>query len=253
MTGVIYQYESPAGKKYIGQTLYLQRKRIDKHKHDAYTRMLDTPFARAIRKYGWETVRPTYTVIETLEADDRNSLKQMLTERENFYIEYFDTISPSGYNVKETNQMRLGKYRDKKGMYKKVSKALKGKYRNAANPKSRKIINFDTKETYPSISEASRQTGIKVQSIITVLKSRNLTAGGFRWCYVNGDGTVDESNLRQINRKQLPVYCKELDKQFVSAYEAAKHIGKPQGKANIRIAAEKGVKRYGLTFVYVDV
>lgn len=252
MQGVIYQYETPIGKKYIGQTLCLQRKRIDKHKFDAYTNMLDTPFARAIRKYGWETIRPTYQVIETLEADDRNDLKRLLTERENHYIEYFDTLSPNGYNVQVTNQTRLGVYRDKKGMYRKISSALKGKYLNEANPSSRRIINFNTKEIYPSISEASRQTGILVQAITTVLKSKNVTAGGFRWCYVNDDGTVDESNLRPINRKQLPVYCVELDKTFVSAYEAAKYIGKPMGKANIRIAAEKGVKRYGLTFKYVD-
>lgn len=252
MQGVIYQYESPDGKKYIGQTLYLQRKRIDKHKYDACTHMLDTPFARAIRKYGWNEIRPTYQVIETLEAEDKGKLKRLLTERENHYIEHFDTMIPNGYNVKETNQMRLGIYRDKKGMYKKISKSLKGKYLNEANPKSRKIINYDTKEIYPSISEAARKTGILVQSIVTVLKSKNLTAGGYRWCYVNDDGTVDENNLRKVNRKQLPVYCKELDKTFVSAYEAAKYIGKPNGKANIRIAAEKGVKRYGLTFEYMD-
>lgn len=252
MQGVVYQYESPTGKKYIGQTLYLQRKRIDKHKHDAYTNMVDTPFARAIRKYGWENIRPTYKVIETLEADDRDSLKRLLTKRENYYIEHFDTMIPNGYNVMETNQMRFGKYRDKKGMYKKISKSLKGKYLNEANPKSRRIINYETKEVYPSISEAARQTGIKVQAIVPVLKSRSLRAGGYRWCYVNDDGTVDESNLRPINRKQLPIYCKELDRTFISAYEAAKYLGKPNAKGNIRIAAENGVMRYGLTFEYVD-
>lgn len=252
MTGVIYQYESPSGKKYIGQTLYLQRKRIDKHKYDAYTNRLDTPFARAIRKYGWDEIRSTYRVIEALEAEDRNDLKRLLTERENHYIEYFDTMIPNGYNVKESNQMRFGVCCDKKGMYRKISMALKGKHLNEANPKSRKIINHDTKDIYPSISEAARQTGIMVQAIVTVLKGKNVTAGGYRWCYVGDDGTVDESNLRKVNRKQLPVYCKELDKIFVSAYEAAKYIGKPMGKANIRTAAEKGVKRYGLTFEYID-
>jgi hypothetical protein len=252
MTGVIYQYESPIGKKYIGQTLYLQRKRIDKHKYDAYTNRLDTPFARAIRKYSWEEIRPTYRVIEIIEAEDRDELKRLLTERENHYIDHFDTMIPNGYNVKETNQKRFGVYRDKKGMYKKISKSLKGKYLNEANPNSRRIINYDTKEIYPSISEASRQTGILVASICSVLKSKNMKSGGYRWCYVNEDGTVDESNLRPVNRKQLPLYCKELDRTFVSAYEAAKFIGKPMGKANIRTAAEKGVKRYGLTFEYVD-
>ena len=52
MQGVIYRYTSPNGKIYVGQTLLLQRKRIDKHKYEAFTKNCDTPFGHAIRKYG---------------------------------------------------------------------------------------------------------------------------------------------------------------------------------------------------------
>ena len=127
---------------------------------------------------------------------------------------------------------------------------MKGKYLNGV--KSRRIINYNTKEEYPSISEAMRQTGILVQAIITSLNGKNLTAGGFRWCYVNDDGTIDESNLRKKNRKELPVYCKELDKTFVSAYEAEKFIGKKGGKSNIRLACMRSGKSYGYTWEYVE-
>lgn len=250
MTGVIYQYTSPKGKKYIGQTLYLQRKRIDKHKYEAFTKNADTPFARAIRKYGWGAIRPTYKVIEVVEAETAESLKNALTDKENYYIQTFDTMLPNGYNVQLTNQRRLGEYRDKEGMYKKISESLKGKYLNGV--KSRQIINYDTKEQYPSISEAARQAGLMVQQIIPVLNGKNLTAGGFRWCYVNDDGTIDESNLRGSKRKNLPVYCKELDKTFVSAYEAEKFIGKKGGKSNIRLACMRGGKCYGYTWEYVE-
>jgi hypothetical protein len=75
MQGVIYRYTSPSGKIYVGQTLYLQRKRIDKHKYEAFTKHCETPFGHAIRKYGWEAIRATYTVIETVEAEDRKALK----------------------------------------------------------------------------------------------------------------------------------------------------------------------------------
>ena len=249
MTGVIYQYTSPKGKKYIGQTLYLQRKRIDKHKYEAFTKNADTPFARAIRKYGWDAIRSTYSVIEVVEAETAESLKNSLTDKENYYIQTFDTMLPNGYNVQLTNQRHLGEYSDKEGMYKKVSESLKGKYLNSVN--SRRIINYDTKEEYPSISEAMRQTGILVQAITTSLNGKNLTAGGFRWCYVNDDGKIDESNLRSSKRKNLPVYCKELDKTFVSAYEAEKFIGKKGGKSNIRLACMRGGKCYGYTWEYV--
>ena len=250
MTGVIYQYTSPKGKKYIGQTLYLQRKRIDKHKYEAFTKNADTPFARAIRKYGWDAIRSTYSVIEVVEAETAESLKNSLTDKENYYIQTFDTMLPNGYNVQLTNQRHLGEYSDKEGMYKKVSESLKGKYLNSVN--SRRIINYDTKEEYPSISEAMRQTGILVQAITTSLNGKNLTAGGFRWCYVNDDGKIDESNLRSSKRKNLPVYCKELDKTFVSAYEAEKFIGKKGGKSNIRLACMRGGKCYGYTWEYVE-
>ena len=257
MKGVIYQYNSPNGKIYVGQTLYLQRKRINKHKHEALTKQCDTPFGRAIRKYGWDTIRETYRVIEYVEADNKQLLKKKLTERENYYILELNTLVPNGYNVKLTNQEKLGDYRNKELMYKKISESLKGKYLNEKNSNSRRIINIDTNTIYPSISQATRETGILTQEICRVLKGKGLKAGGFSWCYIDDNGNIDKSNLRQINRKQLPVYCVELDKRFVSAYEGAKYIGKPNAKANIRRACEANKKEckyksYGYTWIYVD-
>lgn len=249
MQGVIYSYTSPSGKIYVGQTLILQRKRIDKHKHEAITKHCDTPFGCAIRKYGWDTIKASYAVIETVEAESRETLKAKLTERENYWIETLDTFIPKGYNVKLTNQHTLGEYRNKEVMYSKVSASLKGKYMNA-EASSKAVIDMTTGKIYPSISEAARDTGFYVQSMCRVLKGKQLQTGGHKFCYVDENGNPDTSNLRKINRKQLPVYCPELEKTFISAYEAAKYIGKPQGKANIRIAAETGKKRYGLTWIY---
>lgn len=249
MKGVIYRYNSPSGKIYVGQTMILERKRIDKHKFEAYTKKCNTPFGNAIRRYGWETIRATYAVIEYVEGTDKKDLKAKLTERENYWIQELDTFVPNGYNVKLTNQHTLGEYRNKEAMYKKISNTLKGKYMNQPST-SKPVIDATTGITYPSISEASRSTGIFVQSICGVLKGRYLHAGGHRFCYIKDDGTPDTSNLRQKRRKQLPVYCPELDKSFVSAYEAAKYIGHPDGKNNIRTAAQTGKQRYGLTWVY---
>lgn len=66
MKGVIYQYHV-GNKYYVGKTYGLERKRIDKHKYEALTKNAQTPFARAIRKYGWETVKASYEVIEVIE------------------------------------------------------------------------------------------------------------------------------------------------------------------------------------------
>lgn len=257
MKGVIYQYNDPNGKIYVGQTFNLQRKRIDKHKHEALVKKCNTPFARAIREYGWEVIKSTYKVIEYVEADTKQELKNKLTNRENYYIEKFNTFVPNGYNVKLTNQRKLGEYRNKKIMYAKISRSLEGKYINEANPNSKRVVNVDTGIMYPSISEAGRSTGIHVQEICRVLKGKCLKAGGFRWCYVNEDGTIDYSNLRTKNRKELPVRCVEIGKNFISAYEGAKYIGKPNGKSNIRRVCEQNRsnpthKAYGYTWVYVE-
>lgn len=249
MQGVIYRYTSPNGKIYVGQTLLLQRKRIDKHKYEAFTKHCDTPFGHAIRKYGWEAIRATYTVIETVEAEDRKALKAKLTERENYWIETLDTFIPNGYNVKLTNQHTLSEYRNKEAMYAKVSESLKRKYMNA-EATSKPIMDMTTGKTYPSISEAARDTGLYVQSICRVLKGRQLQTGGHKFCYLDENGKPDTFNLRVINRKQLPVYCPELDMTFVSAYEAEKYIHKPGGKSNITRAAQKSGKSYGLTWIY---
>lgn len=249
MQGVIYSYTSPCGKVYIGQTLILQRKRIDKHKYEAITKHCNTPFGNAIRKYGWDEIKKSYTVLETVEADTKQELKAKLTDRENYYMETMNTFVPNGYNVKETNQRALGEYRNKELMYSKISKSLKGKYMNASSS-SRKVIDMDTMIEYPSISEAARATGCLVQEICRVLKGKGLTARGKRFCYIGEDGKPDTSNLRNKNRKELPVYCPELGMHFISAYEAAKYIGKPNGKSNIRIACQSGKKRYGYTWIY---
>lgn len=249
MEGIIYRYNSPNGKIYVGQTLGIERKRIDKHKFEALTKKCETPFGNAIRKYGWETIRATYTVVERVKAETKNELKEKLTERENYWIEKYGSYVPDGYNVKLTNQMRLGGYRDKTEMYKKISKSLKGKYLNSTS-NSKPIIEIKTQVKFPSISEASRKTGISVQVICRILKGKQLQSNGKIFCYLDENGNADEKNLRSSKRKQLPVYCPELDKTFVSSYEAAKYIGKPDGKSNIRLAAEKGKKRYGYTWIY---
>ena len=54
----------------------------------------------------------------------------------------------------------------------------------------RKVVCIETKETYNSIGEAERQTGINHACIIACCKGKkgHKTAGGFHWKYINSDG-----------------------------------------------------------------
>lgn len=130
MEGIIYCYNL-GNKKYVGKTLMQPRKRMDKHKYEAFTKNTDTPFARAIRKYGWEATKAGYSVIETVSSDSKQELQALLMKRETHWIETLDTLVPNGYNVYSKGQELLPHTKDKDEIYRKVSKSLKGKYMNA--------------------------------------------------------------------------------------------------------------------------
>ena len=82
------------GKIYIGQTINPVNERFKRHINDAINNILDTHFARAIRKYG-----PQSFICEII---DTAVTQEQLTYKEYFWINYFksDII---GYN--ETNNM----------------------------------------------------------------------------------------------------------------------------------------------------
>ena len=57
-------------------------------------------------------------------------------------------------------------------------------------------------QTFESIAEASRQTGVKERDILAVCKGIRRTAGGFRWVFaytVNELGTISEQEYRPDN------------------------------------------------------
>lgn len=74
------------GKVYIGQTKKLLEKRLYEHKHYKLG-----CFGSAIEKYGWEAF--DVIIIEyCLNNEEMN-------EREKYWIKYFNSIDPNGYNL----------------------------------------------------------------------------------------------------------------------------------------------------------
>lgn len=70
----------------------------------------------------------------------------------------------------------------------KISKALKGRYNNKLSKpvmQLDKLTNCIIINTFKSICEAERITGIPMQNISSVCKGKGNTAGGFRWKYIN--------------------------------------------------------------------
>lgn len=95
--GIIYSYTNKTNNKiYIGQTINPIKRKYN-HEYVSQNKNAcdyDTPFHRAIRKYGFENFE--YRVLAD-EIDDKDLLNQL----EKYYIKKFDSLIPNGYNVSE--------------------------------------------------------------------------------------------------------------------------------------------------------
>jgi group I intron endonuclease len=86
--GIIYSYTNKnTGKKYIGQTINPEQRKRN-HLHEAIVKESEYYFHRSIRKHGIDAFD-----YEVLEENDEN-----LNERENYYINMYNTLWPNGYN-----------------------------------------------------------------------------------------------------------------------------------------------------------
>lgn len=91
MSWIIYKHTNKNnGKSYIGQTRKKPKYRWNNGK--GYTiRNPESHFARAIKKYGWDSFE--HTIIE-----DNIESQVKANERETYWIKYFDTVK-NGYNA----------------------------------------------------------------------------------------------------------------------------------------------------------
>ena len=123
MTGIIYCYYCiPTGKKYIGQTVYEERRKRQ-HRHDC-KRGIDNKFYRAVRKYGWDQF--IYGIIEEYEIE-------FLAEKEIHYINHYDTYN-NGYNS-TTGGDGVGGCSPSKETRKKMSESAKNRKGIPSNKK----------------------------------------------------------------------------------------------------------------------
>ena len=76
-------------KIYIGQTIRPIEQRFHRHINDALNNILDTHFARAIRKYGKDSF-----IIETI---DTAQTQDELNQKERYWIQYYNSVQ-EGYN-----------------------------------------------------------------------------------------------------------------------------------------------------------
>ena len=145
-------------KVYIGQSINPIQDRFHRHINDAMNNILDTHFARAIRKY-----KPKSFIIE--EIDTANNQEE-LNYKEQYWIRFYDAVN-QGYN--ETDAICKCGGNTYQSKTKEEMDAIKNKIRQtkigSLNPMAKKIkrINVKTGEIdiFDTVIACAQACGIK--------------------------------------------------------------------------------------------
>ena len=145
-------------KVYIGQTIRPIQDRFHRHITDALNNILDTHFARAIRKYGKDNF-----IIEQI---DQAQTQDELNKKEQYWIQYYNSVQ-TGYN--ETDAISKCGGNTYQSKTEKEMEVIKEKIRQtklgAKNPMAKKIkrINIITNEIdiFDTIISCAKACGIK--------------------------------------------------------------------------------------------
>ena len=113
MIHYIYCYTNKTnGKKYIGQTNNLSRRRKQHlqdsiHEHSGHEVSHNLPFHAAIRKYGIDNF--DFEVLRTIDTEDWSIVNTL----ESNYIKEYNSIAPNGYNLQAQGVTNPGKNHSK--------------------------------------------------------------------------------------------------------------------------------------------
>ena len=145
-------------KVYIGQTIRPIKDRFNRHMNDALHNIIDTHFARAIRKYGKENF--------TIEEIDSANTQEELNQKERYWIQYYNSVK-DGYNETDAifkcggNTYQSKTEKEMEVIKNKISEGKLG----AKNPMARKIkrINILTNESdiFDTIISCAKACGIQ--------------------------------------------------------------------------------------------
>lgn len=181
------------GKVYIGQTTKTLQRRWTKHCIAAKTDNI--PFHRALMKYGFENF--------TVEQVDIASSIEELNKKEIYWIRYYNSLIPNGYNVCEGGNGVVGfkaseetKAKLRSSHIGKVfSEETKRKMSEAAKGLNhwgtKKVLCVETGDVFDYISLASEKYGISKSNIVQVCKGKRQKAGGFHWKYADEGGVFN--------------------------------------------------------------
>lgn len=187
--GIIYCYESPSGKFYIGQTTQTANRRKEEHKSRAKLGR-GYAFHNAIRKYGFDTFN--YQELAVISETSKERLKEQLNLLERYYISVYKSEGKVLYNLSDggdeicdnTGRKLSEEHKRKIGMSLKGTVFSEERKRNISESKKKPIVqlSLDGKfiKEWGAVSDVpfARQSGISA-----CLRGLQKTCAGFVWKY----------------------------------------------------------------------
>lgn len=169
------------GMIYIGQTSRSLKQRMAEHL--AFDRT--SYFDRSLKKYGIDAF--------TIEIIDVANSKEELDEKEKYYINFYKSKAPHGYNLTDGGEgqvgvRRFGKDNPNYGNHYSKEARLKisntrKKYTKDKHPMSKKVLNLDTGEVFDCMRLACEKYNLDPSTLTKVCERKRKTCGGYRWSY----------------------------------------------------------------------
>ena len=146
-------------KSYIGLTTRtLQERKLEHWLHIKTDKAYFDRYTNEQRKDN-----PLWAIID----DTPSSIKE-LKEKESYYIQYFNTLAPNGYNITTGGELiKIENRRD---------------YSYGNNPSAKQVINLTTLKVYDTMKRAAEENNISVESIRKSIKNKTPSQNCF-WDY----------------------------------------------------------------------
>ena len=175
------------GLLYIGQSINIEE-RIKKHRYSKD----NTYLHRAIQKYGWKNF--STEIIEQCDSKELN-------EKQIYWIEYYDSITPNGYNM------------------------IPGGSNGAGLAKGKQIEQYSLSgqfiKIYPSANQAGLQNNINTSNIISCCNQKRNQAGLFQWKWKNSNKKIVSIEGNYYNDTILQY---SLQGQFLKQYQSLEEV-----------------------------
>lgn len=192
----IYKIENLINHKiYIGQSIEIE-KRWQKHLNAKDNFVIH----KALQKYGKENF--SFQIIEECDLLD-------LDNKEQYWINYYNSLIPNGYNM------------------------IPGGSNGAGFVKGKKVLQYTLDgafiKEYNSANQASNQTGVCHSDICKCCRGDTPRAGEYQWKYSGDDKEIKPIKVRtDFSVLQIDKNTDEIIKEFSSLKEASEqtHIAK---------------------------